>query len=109
MGVGASSSRSRGNFSRAAVKRANMGLSPRRRALPPMIPSYRFPVKGAGKRPGSRTPPFMPQIDREQAMQSDLRLVVDALPGLVWTALPNGQVDFLNQPWCDYAGMTPEE
>jgi PAS domain S-box-containing protein len=51
----------------------------------------------------------MPQIDREQAMQSDLRLVVDALPGLVWTALPNGQVDFLNQPWCDYAGMTPEE
>jgi PAS domain S-box-containing protein len=42
-------------------------------------------------------------------MENDLRLVVDTLPGLVWTALPTGQVDFLNQPWCDYAGMTLEE
>jgi PAS domain S-box-containing protein len=38
-------------------------------------------------------------------LQNDLRLVVDTLPGLVWTALPDGQVDFLNQPWCDYTGM----
>ncbi len=53
---------------------------------------------------------MMQRIDREQApVQSDLRLVVDALPGLVWTALPDGQVDFLNHPWCEYAGMTLEE
>jgi PAS domain S-box-containing protein len=42
-------------------------------------------------------------------MENDLRMVVDTLPGLVWTALPTGEVDFLNQPWCDYAGMTLEE
>jgi PAS domain S-box-containing protein len=42
-------------------------------------------------------------------MENGFRLVVDTLPGLVWTALPNGQVDFLNQPWCDYAGMTLDE
>jgi PAS domain S-box-containing protein len=42
-------------------------------------------------------------------LQNDLRLLVDKLPGLVWTALPDGQVDFLNQPWCEYAGMTLEE
>jgi PAS domain-containing protein len=30
---------------------------------------------------------------------------VDALPGLVWTALPNGQIDFLNQRWCEYTGL----
>jgi PAS domain S-box-containing protein len=41
-------------------------------------------------------------------LQNDLRLLVDKLPGLVWTTLPNGQVDFLNQPWCDYTGMTLE-
>jgi PAS domain S-box-containing protein len=42
-------------------------------------------------------------------LQNDLRLLVDTLPGLVWTTLPDGQVDFLNQPWCEYAGMTLEE
>jgi PAS domain S-box-containing protein len=38
-------------------------------------------------------------------MESDIRRVVDALPGLVWTALPNGHIDFLNQGWCDYTGL----
>src|SRR3954453_5198055 len=31
--------------------------------------------------------------------------IVDALPGLVWTALPDGQIDFLNQRWCEYTGL----
>lgn len=35
--------------------------------------------------------------------------VVDALPGLVWTALPNGDADFVNQRWCEYTGLTAEE
>jgi PAS domain S-box-containing protein len=38
-------------------------------------------------------------------MESELRRVVDALPGLVWTALPNGHIDFLNQRWCEYTGL----
>jgi PAS domain S-box-containing protein len=38
-------------------------------------------------------------------MESEIRRVVDALPGLVWTALPNGHIDFLNQRWCDYTGL----
>ena len=39
-------------------------------------------------------------------MQDDLRRVVDSLPGLVWTSLPDGYVDFLNQRWCDYTGLS---
>ncbi len=39
-------------------------------------------------------------------MQDDLRRVVDSLPGLVWTSLPDGHVDFLNQRWCDYTGLS---
>jgi hypothetical protein len=31
-------------------------------------------------------------------MENELSHGVDALPGLVWTALPDGCVDFLNQP-----------
>jgi PAS domain S-box-containing protein len=38
-------------------------------------------------------------------MENELSRVVDALPGLVWTALPDGHVDFLNQRWCEYTGL----
>ena len=38
-------------------------------------------------------------------MESELSRVVDALPGLVWTALPDGQIDFCNQRWCEYTGL----
>jgi len=31
--------------------------------------------------------------------------LVDALPDIVWTALPDGDFDFLNQPWSDYTGL----
>ena len=35
--------------------------------------------------------------------------VLDVLPGLVWTALPDGQVDFASQPWCEYSGLAVGE
>src|SRR6266851_3061585 len=42
-------------------------------------------------------------------MENDLSRVVDALPGLVWTAIPDGHVDFLNQRWCEYTGLRIDE
>jgi PAS domain S-box-containing protein len=42
-------------------------------------------------------------------MENDLNLVVDSLPGLVWTALPDGNVDFLNRRWCEYTGLSVVE
>ena len=42
-------------------------------------------------------------------MENQLRRIVDALPGLVWTALPDGHIDFLNQRWCEYTGLSLEE
>jgi PAS domain S-box-containing protein len=36
------------------------------------------------------------------------RLAIDTVPGLVWSARPDGNVDFLNQRWCDYTGMSLE-
>src|SRR6266436_7396767 len=46
---------------------------------------------------------------RHAPLQDDLRRVVDSLPGLVWTSLPDGHVDFLNQTWCDYTGLSIEK
>jgi PAS domain S-box-containing protein len=39
----------------------------------------------------------------------DVRLVVDAIPALAWSSLPDGFVEFVNQRWCDYTGLSPEQ
>jgi PAS domain S-box-containing protein len=42
-------------------------------------------------------------------LQNDLRHIVDNLPGQVWTSQPDGQVDFLNQFWCEFTGLSANE
>jgi PAS domain S-box-containing protein len=42
-------------------------------------------------------------------MDYELARVVDALPGLVWSALPDGRVEFLNRHWHEYTGRAPGE
>ena len=42
-------------------------------------------------------------------MENELSRVVDALPGLVWTARLDGKIDFLNQRWREYTGLSVEE
>jgi two-component system, LuxR family, sensor kinase FixL len=44
-----------------------------------------------------------------QALQDQQRLVIDTIPGLVWTALSDGSRDFLNQRWLEYTGLSLEE
>jgi len=38
-----------------------------------------------------------------------LRLVIDTIPGLVWSAMPDGHIEYLNKRWIDYTGLTLEE
>lgn len=42
-------------------------------------------------------------------MEDDIIRVLNALAGLVWAALPGGQIDFVNQCWCDYTGLSVDE
>ena len=42
-------------------------------------------------------------------MESAFGRVIDLLPGLVWTALPDGRADFVNRRWCEYTGLSLEE
>jgi PAS domain S-box-containing protein len=46
--------------------------------------------------------------DRKEA-ESRLRLVIDTLPSLVWSKLPDGSVDFLNQRFLEYTGLSLRE
>jgi PAS domain S-box-containing protein len=38
-----------------------------------------------------------------------IRLIIDTIPIMAWSLRPDGIVDFLNQRWLDYAGMSLEE
>ena len=42
-------------------------------------------------------------------MENDPSRLIDALPGLVWTARPDGHTDFTNQRWRDYTGLSFEQ
>ena len=39
-------------------------------------------------------------------MESELNRLVDALPGLVWTAGLDGGAEFLSQRWCEFTGIS---
>jgi PAS domain S-box-containing protein len=43
--------------------------------------------------------------DRKEA-ESRLRLVVDTTPALLYSARPDGELDFFNQRWLDYLGLS---
>jgi len=42
-------------------------------------------------------------------MKVALSRLIDALPGLIWTALPDGRAEFVNQRWRDYTGLSSEQ
>ena len=46
--------------------------------------------------------------DRKEA-EGSLQLVIDTLPALAWSKLPDGSADFLNQRFREYTGLSLEE
>ena len=38
-------------------------------------------------------------------METGLGRVLDSLPAMVWTAQPDGNIDFINRRWSDYTGL----
>jgi PAS domain S-box-containing protein len=49
---------------------------------------------------------FLNEIKRSEER---LRLVIDTIPAFVMSALPDGSVDFINQRWLEYTGLSKEE
>ena len=41
--------------------------------------------------------------------EQDIRLVVDTIPTLAWSAGPDGSADFFNQRWLDYTGLSAKQ
>lgn len=54
------------------------------------------------------------QLSREIQILSErreehLRLVINSIPTMVWSLLPDGTLDFTNQPWMEYTGLSLQE
>src|ERR1700730_14401689 len=47
--------------------------------------------------------------ERIRHTEQELRLVVDTIPALVWSAQPDGSVDFVNQRLLEYTGLPLED
>jgi len=41
--------------------------------------------------------------------EEHLRLVIDTIPTIAWSVGPDGTVDFVNQRWLEYTGLSSEE
>ena len=41
--------------------------------------------------------------------EKELRDVINAVPAFVWTSLPDGEIDFVNERWMEFTGLTLQD
>src|SRR5271170_4410648 len=52
----------------------------------------------------------LPRDGSSQAVRAtEIRLIVDRIPAVTWSAHADGSVEFVNQRWREYAGLSDEE
>src|SRR5882762_1942158 len=47
--------------------------------------------------------------DVARRSEKELRDVVNAVPAFVWSTLPDGAVDFVNDRWLEFTGLSPQD
>jgi PAS domain S-box-containing protein len=47
--------------------------------------------------------------DALRRSEDHLRLVIDTIPTMAWSLQPDGAIDFVNQRWMDYTGLSLEQ
>ena len=78
---------------------------------PAKVPSARF---ATAKELGDAIQQWQ-EAERRQAEQAlraseeQYRSLADLIPGIVWTARADGWIDYANQFWYDFTGLTPEQ
>jgi PAS domain S-box-containing protein len=99
---------------RAAIARANMGETVRFEALlrprEEMVLSFESAITSHMDADHHIEYLVIAGIDitvRKRA-EADIHALIDAIPQLVWTGRPDGYIDYYNQRWRDYTGLTTE-
>src|SRR5882762_9057376 len=63
-------------------------------------------------------PPMRPRRDKtyngdaekaSNTIEERMRLIIDTIPTMAWSLRPDGAVDFVNQRWMEYTGLSLEE
>ncbi len=73
------------------------------------------PVTSGGNQIGDAPGQYRAREDLEKAYseakksEARLRKILDTIPTLAWCNLSDGSNEFVNQRWCDYTGLSPEE
>jgi PAS domain S-box-containing protein len=49
--------------------------------------------------------PLFPHANSDQALHQ----IIDAIPALLWSSQPDGAIDFLNQGWLSFTGLSMEQ
>jgi formate hydrogenlyase transcriptional activator len=49
------------------------------------------------------------EVTTTKDAEGKIQLIIDTVPALIWTARPDGQLDFISQRWRDYTGMTLDQ
>src|SRR6266850_1305237 len=49
------------------------------------------------------------EINAMQPSEDFLRTMIDQIPTLAWSCVPDGTTEFLNQRWLDYTGLSHED
>ena len=49
------------------------------------------------------------ETNERKRAEDHLRLVIDTIPTMAWSLRPDGTVDFVNQRWLDYTGLTRKD
>jgi len=47
--------------------------------------------------------------DTLKSSEHSLKTIINTIPGVAWSARPDGSADFLNQTYLDYTGLTAGE
>src|SRR5579862_7518037 len=80
------------------------GAHPMQRPRSSLYETSHRAEEGQHKRPHSTE-----SHDDRERRELPLRNVMDTIPGLVWSALPDGHGEFCNRRWLEYTGMASNE
>jgi PAS domain S-box-containing protein len=47
--------------------------------------------------------------EQRRERELNLRRITQTIPGMLWSATPEGEVDYCNRPWLEFAAMTAEQ
>jgi PAS domain S-box-containing protein len=66
-------------------------------------------VAAASAAEGTSSAPTLYATAHSTAVEAQLRFIVDNVPQLIWSTLPDGYHDFYNRRWYEYIGASPAQ